>query len=96
MGWLGAAPVGAAAVVSIPAATACVFAKQQRRPLFLAPSVNLIFEDVALPWAVRLLLLFLTLLRDLSEKHWSARSVRHDDKDAVVRATLAAVNRRSS
>lgn len=64
---------------------------------FLAPGVNLIFEDVAhfSLGSQTVVAAVLTLLRDLSEETLVGSAlVRHDDKDAVVRATLAAINRR--
>ena len=64
---------------------------------FLAPGVYLIFEDVAhfSLDSQTVVAAVLTLLRDLSEETLVGSAlVRHDDKDAVVRATLAAINRR--
>ncbi|HZK24039.1 MAG TPA: hypothetical protein VFC74_01490 [Oscillospiraceae bacterium] len=64
---------------------------------FLAPGATLIFEDVAQfsLGSQTIIATTLTLLHDISEETLVGSAlIRHDDKDAVVRATLAAINRR--
>lgn len=64
---------------------------------FLAPGCTLLLEDVAQfsLGSQHIISTTLILLRDTSEETLVGSAlIRHDDKDAVVRATLAAINRR--